>query len=123
MGGNPKVLIAEPVITSFKLTDESDFIIIGCDGIYDRLENMDIFNLIWGFKKKGEVFNNVHLLSGNCADAIIKYSMKKLSADNVTSIFIAFKNFEKAMNEEDFEYILKPLNCPYIGNEIDLSTN
>ena len=76
LGGNPKVLIADPVITSLKIEEKSDFIIIGCDGIYDRLENIDIFNLIWSVKRKGHAFENAHELSGNCADAIIKYSMK-----------------------------------------------
>lgn len=30
LGGNPKVLISTPQIISFKLTDASDFIVMGC---------------------------------------------------------------------------------------------
>ena len=37
-------------------------------------------------------------------DAIIKFSMEKNSVDNVSVIFIAFKNFEKKMKDPDFEY-------------------
>ena len=86
------------------------------------MDNCDILQTIWGFKKKGNKFQNIHSLSGNIVDSVIKYSMVKLSADNVTCIFIAFKNFKEKMNDEDFEYIIdKNSECNYIGNEIDLS--
>ena len=56
--------------------------------------------MIWKFKKKGKIIDNIHSFSGNIADAVIKYSMQKLSVDNVTVIFIAFQNFEERMKEE-----------------------
>ena len=34
LGGNPNVLIHHPSITSFKIDDESDFILIGCNFIF-----------------------------------------------------------------------------------------
>ena len=40
-GGNPNVLIAIPEIKAFKVKREHDFIIMGCDGIFDRLSNKD----------------------------------------------------------------------------------
>ena len=76
---------------------------------------------IWGFKRKGNVFNNIHSLCGNISDAIIKYSLTKLSGDNVTCIFIAFENFKNEMEKEDFEYDDNKIKCKYIENEIDLS--
>ena len=77
--------------------------------------------MIWEFKKKGKIIDNIHLFSGNIADAIIKYSMKKLSVDNVIVIFIMFKNFEERMKEENFEYIYSGNECKFIGGEIDLN--
>ena len=63
----------------------------------------------------------MHSLSANIVDSVIKYSLVKLSADNVTCIFIAFKNFKDKMLDEDFEYINdKNSECKYIVNEIDL---
>ena len=38
-------------------------------------------------------------------DGIIKYSMQKHSIDNVSVIFIAFKNFELKMKDPNFEYV------------------
>ena len=61
-------------------------------------------NKIWGYKKKGEVHNDIKELCGKITDGIIKYSMQKKSADNVSVIFIAFKNFENKMKDPNFEY-------------------
>ena len=77
--------------------------------------------MIWSFKKKGSIFEDLHALSGNLADAVIKYSMKKLSVDNVTVIFIMFHNFGEKMKDENFEYSCTENNCKYIGGEIDLN--
>lgn len=91
------------------------------DGIFDRLDNIDILKTIWGFKKKGNKFKNIHSLSANIVDSVIKFSLVKLSGDNVTCIFIAFKNFKEKMEDESFEYEEnKNIECKYIGDEIDL---
>ncbi len=45
--GNPNVVIAEPDIRSFQIRNNHDYIFIGCDGIFDKLNNKDIVHLIW----------------------------------------------------------------------------
>lgn len=45
--GNPKVLIAEPDITAFRIKDTYDFMVIACDGIFDKLNNKDVVHLPW----------------------------------------------------------------------------
>ena len=120
-GGNPNVLINKPSITTLKLNKKSDFILIGCDGIFDNLENENILRLIWSFKKKGKTIENIHKLSADITDCVIKYSMKKLTEDNVTVIFFAFQNFQEKMKDEEFEYIYNGNTCKYIGGEIDLA--
>lgn len=45
--GNPKVVIAEPDITAFKIRNNFDYILIGCDGIFDKLESKDCIHLVW----------------------------------------------------------------------------
>ena len=59
---------------------------------------------IWEYKKKGEVHNDIRQLCGKITDGIIKYSMQNKTADNVSVVFIAFKNFENKMKDPDFEY-------------------
>ena len=53
-------------------------------------------------------------------DAIIKFSMEKNSVDNVSVIFIAFKNFENKMKDIDFEYNQKT-KCKVWNENYDLS--
>jgi len=84
------------------------------------MENDEIMKMIWQFKNKGKIINNIHLYSGNIADAVIKQSMKKMSADNVTAIFISFHNFENKMRDIDFEY-KNNVECTLIEDEIDTS--
>ena len=68
------------------------------------MDNDQIFNKIWTYKKKGEVHDDIRALCGKITDGIIKYSMQKKSIDNVSVIFIAFKNFENKMKDPNFEY-------------------
>jgi hemerythrin superfamily protein len=82
------------------------------------MDNNEIMKMIWNFKKKGKIIDNIHSFSGNIVDSVIKKSMSKLSTDNVSSIFIAFKNFENKMKDEEFQYREEP-QCKFIGNEID----
>ena len=41
-GGNPNAVIATPDIKSFALKSEYDFIILGSDGIFDKLANVEV---------------------------------------------------------------------------------
>jgi protein phosphatase 2C family protein 2/3 len=43
-GGNPNVIVCDPEIRSFKIESHFDFILMGCDGIFDRLNNRDVVN-------------------------------------------------------------------------------
>lgn len=46
-GGNPNVIVCDPDIKCFKIQDNFDFIMIGCDGIFERLDNRDCVDAIW----------------------------------------------------------------------------
>ena len=76
---------------------------------------------IWESKKKGQVYNDIHQLCAKIVDAIIKYSMEKDSSDNVSVIFIAFKNFENKMKDPNFVYTAKAKCIESQSEEIDLS--
>ena len=45
--GNPKVVIAEPDVTAFKIRNNYDFILIGCDGVFDKMNNREAIHLCW----------------------------------------------------------------------------
>jgi serine/threonine protein phosphatase PrpC len=41
------VIVCDPEIRSFKIESHFDFIMMGCDGIFDRLNNRDVVNQVW----------------------------------------------------------------------------
>jgi hypothetical protein len=83
------------------------------------MDNEEIIKMIWCLKKKGKRINNIHEFSGNVVDLIIYKSMAKLSTDNVSVIFVAFKNFENKIKNADFEWGDNSPSYKFIGNEID----
>lgn len=42
MGGNPNVVIATPDIKEFIIDDKMDFLLLGCDGIFDKISNAEV---------------------------------------------------------------------------------
>lgn len=46
-GGNPKVVVATPEIRCFKIKPNYDYILIGCDGVFEKLSNTDVCNKLW----------------------------------------------------------------------------
>lgn len=47
LNGNPNVIIHNPEIKEFQIQREHDFIVLGCDGIFDKLSNMDTIACVW----------------------------------------------------------------------------
>lgn len=90
------------------------------DGIFDKLYDDEILHKIWSFKKKGEVYNDIKDVCGKITDGIIKLSMQKQSIDNLSVIFIAFKNFENKMKDINFEYVANA-RSRYFKEQYDFS--
>lgn len=47
LGGNPNVVISTPEIRVFKIRNNFDYIMLGCDGIYEKLDNHDVNDAVW----------------------------------------------------------------------------
>ena len=111
LGGNPKVVISEPDIYCFELDKEDiDFIILGCDGIYDQLTSEEVIKCAWMMIDFSKKYNSKENINNNekeeeekdeidlfttCAhivDFILKASMSRKSFDNVTCLIVAFKD-------------------------------
>ena len=103
-GGKEGVIIPCPDITEFDLDENFDFMILGCDGIFDVISNEQIFD-IWKIvlnDHKYKDFENdeldVNNLCGDFADAIIKSSLFKNSYDNLSCVVVLFN-----LNKYNFE--------------------
>lgn len=104
--GNPNVVVAEPDVTAFRIRNNYDFIVLACDGIFDKLNNKDAIHLAWqsvqaSHQKRKEENNtqtiDVHQHCGLAVDAILRTSALRKSCDNITAVFIAFDNFENLL--------------------------
>ena len=99
-GGNPNVVISTPEIKSFRITKDHDFIVIGCDGIFDKLSNKDTIQCVWNSVRDNKSMgfaNNVHKQSGMGVEYILKNSLLRRTLDNVTVVMIAFSNFKHSV--------------------------
>jgi protein phosphatase PTC2/3 len=45
-GGCPGCVIAEPDVTVLNIEDETDFILLGSDGVFERLSNESIKRIV-----------------------------------------------------------------------------
>ena len=93
-GGIPGVVLTLPDITEIELDDEYNFMVIGCDGIFDVLDNEEILEcikIVLKEKKVEEIIeDDVHELCGDFAAMIIKSAIAKDSSENVSCIVVAF---------------------------------
>ena len=99
-GGNPNVIISIPEIKYFDNTDKNDFILIFCDGVYEKLKNKDIIDCIWK-EIKEKKFIDVHNMAGYSIEKLIDKCINEDSSDNLTAIMICLKNYEKMKHIEN----------------------
>ena len=99
-GGLPNVIIAEPEIFVLDLEKEDlDFIVMGCDGIFDQMSNKDVVDCVWMIFKQQASANTIHAKCGKAVDLIIKSAMMRKSFDNVTCLLVAFKDIKSLLSQ------------------------
>ena len=98
-GGLKGEIISIPDIYVYEINSNMDFIVIGCDGIYDNLSNEDIVDCAWFAIDNcaSERKYDINLISLDVCNMIIKNAMDKLSSDNLSVIVIGLDGLEKYM--------------------------
>ena len=91
-GGNPNAVIAEPEVRVIAIGKEIDFIMLGSDGIFDKLENEEVAGILWRQSKECQEAGIENRL-GKAVEAVINEAMNCNSTDNVTVLVVAFENF------------------------------
>ena len=82
---------------------------MGCDGIFDYLCNKDCIKCIWNVVyDDNNNYKNIHDISLNIVNMVIKTALRRRTLDNVTAVFISFENFEKVFLEEKINKITIP---------------
>ena len=101
-GGNPGTIINKPDIYIFDINSSYDFIVMGSDGIFDDLSNQEVSNAAWYiFKKELKEKNyDIHGLTQDACDLIIKYALEKQTLDNLSCIVIGLEGLEKYLRNK-----------------------
>ena len=94
LGGKPNVVSAVPEIVHFEIKANHDFIILASDGIFDTVSNKEAVMSICLTKIKGQ-YRSIHELCGKSILNLMRLSLIKQTADNITVVIIAFDNFCK----------------------------
>lgn len=94
-GGN-EVIVADPEIRVFDVTDDMDYIMLACDGIFDKMTNKEVTQIVWEGVMENKT-KNVHKHCGIAVDRVLRTSVAKKTMDNITVVFVAFKNFEECI--------------------------
>jgi serine/threonine protein phosphatase PrpC len=120
LGGIPGVVIATPEIKVIKLNNQSDFLLLGCDGIFDQLSNKDTVDCVWMTMDSSTKAADLHSQCALACDMVMKSSLVRRTLDNITVLMIAFENFETSYNKlvKPDEY-LSPKNSYYLSNAIE----
>ena len=90
LGGCPGTVIAVPDIKAFKILKEHDFILLGSDGIFDKLSNKEILQASWTGNRVGQ---DTHTVASQSVNNVMSAAMARKSLDNLTVVIIAFANF------------------------------
>jgi protein phosphatase 2C family protein 2/3 len=79
------------------LIGKEDFIVLGCDGIFEKLDSEEVINEAWRTIKKNKN-GSIHEVVGAATQSIVKLCMDKKSSDNLTAILIYLGSFGVGTN-------------------------
>ena len=95
-GGNPHVVIAKPDIKSFEIETHHDFVVIACDGVFEKLDNEDVVSVVWENLKISQP-ETVHEACGVAVESVLKSSVARKTLDNITAVVIGFSNLKHCL--------------------------
>ena len=92
-GGNPKVVVAIPEIQVFEIDSSCDFLILACDGVFDKLTNKETVECVWETVEKRKK-DNIHEQIAEGVELILKKSCARRTLDNITAVIIGLDKFK-----------------------------
>ena len=88
-------ILGIPQIKQIEIDENCDFLVILSGGVLSNCHSKEIIDAIYKVIKKQKRLhlNSVSELAGACVDMVLKTSLVKGTLENVSCIFIGFKNF------------------------------
>ncbi|KAI9122985.1 hypothetical protein K1719_005874 [Acacia pycnantha] len=85
--GSASPLIADPDVRQVSLTEDDEFLIIGCDGIWDKMSSQEAVSLV---RRRLRWHDDPR----QCARELVKEALRLKSTDNLTVIVICLSSIE-----------------------------
>jgi protein phosphatase 2C family protein 2/3 len=104
LGGVPDVIIAIPEIKIFKIHSDTDFILLGSDGIFERLDKREVVRIV--AESAESIDGETHEKLAKGIENVIVESINRGSEDNVTLLGIAFDNLDKLFQKQETNFEL-----------------
>lgn len=82
-GGDKPVLISEPEVRETALTEEDEFLLIACDGLWDVFSSQEAIEYA---RKELRMHNDPQ----KCSERLINEALKRQSTDNLTVVTVCF---------------------------------
>lgn len=77
-------LICTPDVSTVEVTSDTEFLLLACDGIFERMTNLEAMQTV---RRKLRLSPDPK----QAAEALVKYASKTGSADNLSAIVVLFK--------------------------------
>ncbi|XP_059631991.1 probable protein phosphatase 2C 49 [Cornus florida] len=81
--GSSSPLIAEPDVQQVELTEDDEFLIIGCDGIWDVMSNEEAVSLV---RRELRLHDDLQ----RCARELVNQALRLYTEDNLTAVVVCF---------------------------------
>lgn len=95
LGGNMHCLIPNPDTFRIDLKEKNpDFLLLGCDGVFDELTNQKVINAAWRGIKKYISIVPLKIVAKNASEYVIKECFDYKSMDNITVVLVLFRDKE-----------------------------
>ncbi|UXI14818.1 putative inactive tRNA-specific adenosine deaminase-like protein 3 [Sarcoptes scabiei] len=91
------VIISDPSFSTFEIDPSLDFLVLGCDGLFDHLTGQDITSYVFEYLCRNETNDPEKVIEG-VSKFLSEQAIKEGSSDNITSIVIFFKPFEQLIS-------------------------
>lgn len=86
-------LIAKPDVMQTVLTEDDEFLIIGCDGIWDVMSNQEAVGLV---RRQLRLYDDPN----RCARELVNQALIRDTSDNLTAIVVCFSSSAAAAGRE-----------------------
>lgn len=79
-----RYVTVRPFVQRVELSSDAEFVVLGCDGVFDVLQDEDVCRIVRENRQEG----------ASCAERIVQEAVDQGSTDNITAIVVGLKPVE-----------------------------